>query len=51
METGRAARIDDWATLPAPDAQAAGEEGFRSVAGAPIIVDGALVGCDRGARR
>jgi GAF domain-containing protein len=41
LDTGHGARIDDWTTLPAPDAQAASEEGFRSVAGAPIHVDGA----------
>ena len=41
MAAGRAARIDDWTALPAPDAEAASEEGFRSVAGAPIMVDGA----------
>jgi len=40
IETRHAARIDDWTTLPASDAQAATEEGFRSVAGAPIHVDG-----------
>jgi signal transduction histidine kinase len=44
METGRAARVDDWTTLPAPDAEAAIAEGFRSVVGAPIIVDGTLWG-------
>jgi signal transduction histidine kinase len=41
IQTRQAARIDDWTTLPAPDAQAASEEGFRSVVGAPIHVDGA----------
>jgi signal transduction histidine kinase len=44
METGRAARIDDRTTRPAPNAAAADEEGFRSVVGAPIIVEGALWG-------
>ncbi len=44
MESGRAARIDDWATLPAPDADAARAEGFRSVVGAPITVEGSLWG-------
>jgi signal transduction histidine kinase len=44
METGRAARIDDWTTRPAPNAAAADEEGFRSVVGAPIMVEGALWG-------
>jgi signal transduction histidine kinase len=44
METGRAARIDEWATLPAPDAEAVSGEGFQSVIGAPIIVDGTLWG-------
>ena len=36
------ARIDDWTTWPAPGAEAASEEGFRSVVGAPIIVEGTL---------
>ena len=44
METGRAARVDDWTTLPAPDAEAVIAEGFRSVVGAPINVDGTLWG-------
>jgi len=43
METGRAARIDR-TTRPAPNAAAADEEGFRSVVGAPIMVEGALWG-------
>jgi signal transduction histidine kinase len=37
--SGRAARIDDWTTLPAAD-----EEGIRSAVGAPVMVDGALWG-------
>jgi signal transduction histidine kinase len=41
MQTGRAARIDDWTSLPAADAAAASAEGVTSVVGAPIIVDGA----------
>ena len=41
IAASHAARIDDWTTLPAPDAQAASEEGSRSVVGAPIHVDGA----------
>ena len=41
MEGGRATRMDGW-TLPAADAARA--EGFRSVVGAPIPVDGALWG-------
>lgn len=44
MESGRAARIDDWPTLPVPDADAARAEGFRSVVGAPILVEGTLWG-------
>ena len=44
METGRAARIDDRTTRPAPNAAAADEKGFRSVVGAPIMVEGALWG-------
>jgi len=44
METRRAARIDDRTTLPGPDAEAARKEGFRSVVGAPIMVEGALWG-------
>jgi signal transduction histidine kinase len=44
METGRAARVDDRTTRPAPNAAAADEEGFRSVVGAPIMVEGALWG-------
>ena len=45
METGRAARIDDRTTRPAPNAAAVDqEEGFRSVVGAPIMVEGALWG-------
>jgi signal transduction histidine kinase len=48
METGRAARIDNRTTRPAPNAAAANEEeeeeGFRSVVGAPIMVEGALWG-------
>jgi signal transduction histidine kinase len=46
-ETGRAVRIDDWAALPAPDAPAAAatrQEGFRSAAGAPIMVEDGLWG-------
>jgi signal transduction histidine kinase len=45
METRRAARIDDRTTRPAPNVAAADqEEGFRSVVGAPIMVEGALWG-------
>ena len=44
MQTGRAARTDDRTTPPAPNAAAADEEGFRSVVGAPIMVEGALWG-------
>ena len=44
METGRAARIDDRTAQPAPNAAAADEKGFRSVVGAPIMVEGALWG-------
>jgi signal transduction histidine kinase len=42
MQTGRAARIDDWEARPA-GAQA-GEQGFGSVVGAPIMVEGMLWG-------
>jgi signal transduction histidine kinase len=44
METGRAARVDDWTTWttwPTPEAAVASENGFRSVVGAPIMVEGA----------
>ena len=44
IETGRSARVDDWTTLPGPVAEIARREGFGSVVGAPIIVDGALWG-------
>jgi signal transduction histidine kinase len=44
MESGRAARIDDWTTLPVPDADAARAEGFGSVVGTPILVEGSLWG-------
>jgi signal transduction histidine kinase len=44
VKAARAARIDDWAALTEPDAAAASEEGFRSVVGAPIIVEGTLWG-------
>ena len=43
MQTGRAARIDNWAARTA-DVQAVGEQGFGSAVGAPIMVDGALWG-------
>ena len=43
-EARRAARIDEWTTLSEHAAAAAQEEGFRSVVGAPINVDGALWG-------
>jgi GAF domain-containing protein len=44
MASGHAARIDDWPMLPVPDADAARAEGFRSVVGAPIFVEGTLWG-------
>jgi signal transduction histidine kinase len=44
IESARAARIDDWSVLPGPDASAAASEGFSSVAGAPIMVDGEIWG-------
>ena len=44
MEAERAARIDDWTMMPTQDAEAAAAEGFHSVVGAPIHVDGALWG-------
>jgi signal transduction histidine kinase len=43
MQTGHAARIDNWAARPA-DAQSAGEQDFRSVVGAPIMVESTLWG-------
>jgi signal transduction histidine kinase len=42
--SGRAARTDNWTTLPPADAAAAREEGFQSAVGAPIMVDGRLWG-------
>jgi signal transduction histidine kinase len=44
LETGRAARADDRTTRLAPNTAAAGNDRFRSVVGAPIMVDGALWG-------
>ncbi|MCW3062999.1 MAG: histidine kinase, partial [Solirubrobacterales bacterium] len=44
QETGRPARIDDVADVPGPIADAAREAGIRSVASAPIIVDGEIWG-------
>ena len=44
MEAERAARIDDWTMMPTQDVEAAAAEGFHSVVGAPIHVDGALWG-------
>jgi signal transduction histidine kinase len=39
-ETGRAARIDDYADATGPLAEGSREEGVRSAVGTPIIVDG-----------
>jgi PAS domain S-box-containing protein len=44
LQTGRPARIDDFAAVTGTIADAARETGVRSVAGAPIIVDGAVWG-------
>jgi PAS domain S-box-containing protein len=43
-DTGRPARIDDFAEVPGTIADAARETGIRSCAGAPIIVDGQVWG-------
>jgi len=40
LDTGRPARIDDYAELPGSVAAFAREAGFRSAVGAPIVVDG-----------
>lgn len=40
LDTGRPARIDDYAELPGSIAAFAREAGFRSAVGAPITVDG-----------
>jgi PAS domain S-box-containing protein len=44
LETGRPARIDDFADVPGTIADAARGTGIRACAGAPIIVDGAVWG-------
>jgi PAS domain S-box-containing protein len=44
LETGRPARIDDFAELPGTIAAAARETGIRGCAGAPIIIDGHVWG-------
>jgi PAS domain S-box-containing protein len=44
LQTGRPARIDDFADIPGTIADAVRETGIRSGAGAPIIVDGAVWG-------
>jgi PAS domain S-box-containing protein len=44
LKTGRTARIDDFAELPGPIADAARKTGIRACAGAPIIVDGDVWG-------
>jgi PAS domain S-box-containing protein len=44
LDTGRPARIDDFADLPGTVAAAARTTGIRACAGAPIIVDGELWG-------
>ena len=44
LETGRPARIDDFAELPGTIAAAARETGIRACAGAPIVVDGHVWG-------
>jgi signal transduction histidine kinase len=44
LRTGRPVRIDDYTTLPAPHASLVGDEGFRSIVGGAITVDGRLWG-------
>jgi PAS domain S-box-containing protein len=44
LDTGRPARIDDFALVPGTVGDAARETGIRSCAGAPIIVDGEVWG-------
>jgi signal transduction histidine kinase/putative methionine-R-sulfoxide reductase with GAF domain len=44
LQTGRPARIDDFADIPGTIADAVRETGIRSGAGAPIIVDGTVWG-------
>jgi PAS domain S-box-containing protein len=44
LQTGRPARIDDFADVPGTIADAVRETGIRSGAGAPIIVDGEVWG-------
>jgi signal transduction histidine kinase len=44
FETGRAARIDDYAHASGPAADLSREQGLRSIVGAPINVDGRLWG-------
>jgi signal transduction histidine kinase/DNA-binding NarL/FixJ family response regulator len=44
IQTGRPARIDDWSAVPGPVGEIARCDGFGSVVGAPIVVDGALWG-------
>ena len=44
FETGRPARIDDYADATGPLGVAAGEAGIRSAVGAPIMVEGRLWG-------
>jgi PAS domain S-box-containing protein len=44
LDTGRPARVDDFADVPGTIASAARETGIRSCAGAPIIVNGDVWG-------
>src|SRR6185312_15824412 len=44
LRTGRPVRIEDYTDLPSSLAAVAREHGFNRVAGAPIIVDGAVWG-------
>jgi GAF domain-containing protein len=44
LETGRAARIDDYSTLPGSIAELVRDSGISATVGAPIIVDGAVWG-------
>src|SRR5262249_17885174 len=43
-QTGRAARIDDFADAPGPATEAVRELGFRAAVGVPVTVEGRLWG-------
>jgi PAS domain S-box-containing protein len=44
LETGRAARVDDWTEVTGPAGDLAREHGLRWGVGVPIVVDGSLWG-------